>query len=317
MNLQLINEILSKIIKTIEDAAVATVRSLSKTITTHTYKVEVKNPVKKVGVEGAVEVTNHPDITPEIKKLVAAIEGLKKPLTPHKGVKVENFPKFPAFPQFPKEFKVSNLSNKTELSNINVIVNALGELEKVVKKIKLDPTIKVEAPIVNLPAPTVKVEKTPSPVVNVEAPDLSEFKKIMKFLESLDAKNPLAVRLSDGVKFYKAVDRLAEAYVANNSAPFQDFGNNDARPVVNRNGELQVTVADTWDVNDVEKVSSALTYFGEESVDGKWRVREVVRAGVLTTIRHATVRNNPDVDGYGNAWIDRADLVYGYAREAL
>lgn len=307
-------KLVQTIITSIQNTGISAVRTLNKTITTHTYQVVVKNPVKKVEVEGAVKITN----PTSNKDVIITLKELKKALLPLKSIKVENFPKplpFPKFPEFPKKIEVSNLKDTTEVSNLNVIVTALGTLEKEIKKLKLDPKIQVEAPVI--PAPVVTVEKTPSPTVNVAAPDLSEFKRIMAFLESLDAKHPLAVRLSDGKAFYKAIDRLGELYTANTEPPFQDIRNQSARPMVNRNGELQVTISDTWDGNDVDKASSTVTYAGEESVDGKWRVRKITKSGNITSIRHATIRNNPDYTSYEDAWADRTSLTFDYAREAL
>ncbi len=104
---------------------------------------------------------------------------------------------------------------------------------------------------------------------------------------------------------------------ANAGTPFQYYTGDGARPLVNRNNELQVSVNDTWDVNDTDKASATVTYFGEESVEGKWRVRKVVTSGDITSIRHATVRNNSEVSNYVDAWTSRTSLTFSYAKEAL
>jgi len=314
MTWELLKELVQSLINSIQNTGISAVRTLNKTITTHTYPVTIKNPVKKVEVAGSVRVTNPSNN----KDVIITLKELKKALLPYKSIKVENFPKqtpFPKFPEFPKKIEVSNQQDKVQVTNFDGIVKALFEVQTQVKKLKLDPKIQVNAPII--PAPIIHVEKTPSPTVNVEKPDLSEFKRIMVFLEGLDAKNPLAVRLSDGKAFYRAIDKLGELYTANTESPFQDIRNQSARPMVNRNGELQVTISDTWDGNDVDKVSSTLTYAGEESVDGKWRVRKITKSGTITSIRHATIRNNPTYLDYESAWGDRTNLSFEYAREAL
>lgn len=315
MDWKLLQGIITQIINAIQNTGVAAVRSLSKTITTHTYKVKVDNPVKEVKVEGRVKVQNQKDVEREVKAVAQAVKALEKALAPLKTVKVENFPKYPEFPKFPKFPEFPKIPETTTVSNLNIIVNAVGELEKAVGKLKLDPTIKVEAPII--PAPVVNIPKADPPVVNVEKPDLSSIETLVEFFEGLSAKKPLPTRLSDGSKFYKAVDRLADVVTANNTSDFMDENGDPTRARVNSNSEMVVTTADTWGLNHSEEID-LITYLGKQDVTGEYRIMKIVDDGNgLKTLTYASIRNNPTVDNYSDAWDNRATLDYGLISEAF
>lgn len=317
-------EQLVKIAQTVIDSftnvAVAHFNGLKKLFTTTILKVQVQNPTKKVEVTGEVKVSNTQPLLNALGGVVLAINGLKKPIMADKSVKVTNlkdikFPEMPKMPEYPKEMKISNMKEFTE---------AVEKVAEFVAKIKYDPRIEVnptpitvKPPIVNVEAPVVNVPKQEPPIVNVEKPDLSDIKKLVKFFENLNSKNPLAVRLSDGQKYYKALEKMAEIYAGTNFSVFQTTDGSEGRAILNNRNELKTTISDTWDANDIDKVSTTLTYFGEETADGTWRVRKVEKSGTITSIRHATKRNNDGYTGYEAAWANRATLNYGFAREAL
>jgi len=315
-----ITKLANEFIKSIQNTGVFVVKSankkadeLKKILSSNTFSVMVKNPQKKVDVKGTVVVGNQSKLEKKIDKLEKAISKISDILPSLKEVEITNHK------SFPKSVKVSNLSDKTRVQNLNVVVDALDEVKKVVSKLKLDPQIKVSAP--KIPAPVVKIAKQPAPVVKIQEKevDLSALNDLTDFWQSLtkSAKKSISVRLSDGKKFYKAMDKMIEVATANNSSHFRYYTGGEARPIVNKNDELQVTVNDTWEVNDTQRVSNVLTYFGEESVDEKWRVRKVTKSGTLTAIRHATIKNNSSIEGYDEAWVERTSLEYGLVREAL
>lgn len=295
---------------------VVDIRRISK----QTFSVKVTNPQDKVEVSGSVKVSNQPDLEKKIKDIALAIRELKKPLAALKKVDINNFPKpqpFPKFPEFPKEFRVTNPQTEVTIKNMQQFVNAVDKIVTQISELDLKPVVKVEAPVVNVPEQKAPVVNVPAPVVNVEKPDLSDIHEIIEFLEEIGPKKPLAVRLSDGGKFYKALEKMAEIYAGQEVSVFQSVDGGSGRAMLNARNELKTTISDTWDANDVERVSSSLTYFGEETADAAWRVRKVTKDGTITSIRHATARNNPDVASYEDAWTARVDLEYGYAREAL
>ncbi len=240
MDWKTLQGIITQIINAIQNTGVAAVRSINKTVITHTYKVKVDNPVKEVKVEGRVKVQNQKDVEQEVKKVAVAIKALEKALAPLKSVEVKNFPKYPEFPKFPEFPKIPEHPKSVEINNLEVVINGLKGLEKTINELDLKPKINVAAPVI--PAPIVNVPKADPPTVNVEKPDLSQIKKLVEYFESLDAKHPLAVRLSDGKAFYKAVDRIVEAYTSNNSSPFMDANGDDARAMVGEDGRLDIQV---------------------------------------------------------------------------
>lgn len=291
-------------------------RRISKT----TFSVKVTNPQTKVEVAGAVKVTNQPDLEKKIKDIALAVRELKKPLAALKKIDINNFPKpqpFPKFPEFPKSFSVSNFPKEMKINNMGDFIKAVDKLVTQISELDLKPIVNVAAPVVNVPEQKAPVVNVAAPVINVEKPDLSDIHAIQEFLEAISVNKPLAVRLSDGKKFYKALEKMGEIYTGTNFSSFMDSEGGEGRAMLNSRHEVKVTTSDTWDANDVEKVDANVTYFGEETADSVWRVRKVVKDGTITSIRHASLRNNPDIEGYEAAWTARADLDYGYAREAL
>lgn len=320
MKYETILKLVQSVIDSFTNVAVAHLNGLKTYLSKTVFSVKVTNPATKMKVEGEVKVSNTQPLLKALGGIVLAINGLKKPMMADKKVEVSNFkdikfPEMPKMPEHPKEMKISNMKEFTD---------AVEKVAEFVAKIKYDPRIEVKpadvhvkAPVVNVAAPVVNVPEQKPPVVNVEKPDLSDIKKLMIFFEGLNAKNPLAVQLSDGKKYYKALEKMAEIYAGSSFSAFQDSEGNDARALTNHRNELLVTTSDTWDANDVDKVSDTLTYFGEETANGTWRVRKVTKSGTITSIRHATKRNNESLDSYEAAWTDRENLDYGYAREAL
>lgn len=320
---QTISKMVEQVIRSIQNTGIAVMQrlhtefeQLTEKLTAHTYPVEVKNPQTKVEVRGTVVVGNQGKMEKEVRDVSSVLREIKKILPDLNKVTVLNPTKIP---DYPSEMKVTNFPDKTEVSNLPLLIKAIHDLDDTVSKIDVKPEVNVEAP--NIPAPIVNIPKYVPPAINIQEKevDLSPVKDLLDFWKTLSgsAKKSLSVRLTDGDKFYKAMEKMGEIMTANPMSAFQHYTGEGARGIVNRNNEVQVTVNDTWDVNDTIKASTTVTYFGEESVDGKWRVRKVTKAGSLTSIRHATIRNNPTYTNYIDAWNGMTQLVYGYAREAL
>lgn len=317
MNYQQIIQIAQNIINAIQNSALLVGREI-KTIPTKVFSVRVSNPQTKVEVTGKVEV-DQVKTQSGIKEVTTSVRELKTALKPLSSIRVLNFPKFPKippFPNFPKSISVSNMPKETRISNIDEFVNAIKTVNETVSKLNLSPEIKVAAPTVNVPAPVVNIPKAVPPQVNVEAPDLSELSKITDFLESIGVKKPLAVRLSDGAKFYKALEKMADIYAGSSFSAFQDSTGQNGRAILNRNNEILVTSEDTWILNDVQE-GAGTDYLGKESVDGKWRVIKATQVGDYTTFRYASVRNNPTITTYEQAWADYENLIYDRISVAL
>lgn len=315
MDWKAIVNLTQSVINSIQNTAVFCMKEVRR-ISKQTFSVKITNPQDRVEVSGVVKVSNQKPLEDQIRNIALAVRELKKPLAALKKIEVSNMvapTKIPDFPEFPKGFKVTNMTE---------FIKAVEDICDDIKKLKFEPKINIPAPVVNVPEQKAPVVNVPAPVVNVQAPvvniekpDLSDIHAIIEFLEKISSSKPLAVRLSDGRKFYKALEKMAEIYAGTEFSAFMTPTGDGGRGVLNKYNELRVTVNDTWDANDIEKVDANLTYFGEETIDGAWRVRRVTKSGTLTALRHATLVNNPGIESYEEAWIQRATLEYGYARE--
>lgn len=319
---QIIRQITEQIINSIQNTGIAVAKSVNSkieelkgVITTHKYQVEVQNPTEKVEVKGTVVVGNQAKLEKKVDDVNKAIVTLNKLIPTLKKIEVTNQK---AFPEFPKDIRVSNLHDSTRISNINMIVDSVDDVKKAISKLKMDPQIKVEAPVI--PTPVVNVPKQAPPVVKVtqKEVDMSALTDILTFWQSLteSAKRSLSVRLSDGKEFYKAIDRLSES-VANNVFPFVDETGYPTAAKVDKNKNLVMTTADTWGANHTEK-DGTTSYFGKEDVDGRWAIIKIVELVTDNeTLTYATIVNNPGIDNYSDAWDSRSTLNYNLYSEAF
>ena len=318
---QTISEIVEQVIKSVQNTGIFIGKLLQKqfdelkgVITTHKYQVEVQNPTEKVEVKGTVIVGNQTKVEKDIKDVVSKLQELKKAIPSMMKVQVTNQEKL----LFPKSFEVTNFPDKTKVLHLEDVIDELEKLNEAIGKLKLNPEIKVASQ--KIPAPIVNVPKQPAPVVKIteKEVDLSALNNLTEFWQSLttSAKKSLSVRLTDGTKFYKAIDEFIES-TANVSMPFANLNGDSVRAIVDGNQNLITTVTDTWGTNNTIQVGD-LTYLGKEDVDGRWsilRIYEPVEND--KTLNYATVVNNPLITSYLDAWDSRAGLVYGIYSEAF
>lgn len=326
MKYEQILKLVQSVIDSITNVAVAHFNGLKKLLQTSVFKVRVVNPATKIKVEGEVKVSNTQPLIKAIGGVVLAINGLKKPLMAKKDVVVSNF-KDLKFPEFPKKIEVSNPQKEVKITNMKEFTDAVEKIAEFLAKVKYDPRIEVKAsdvkikpPVVNVEAPIVNVPKQDPPVVNVAAPDMSAFKKLLEFFDAINAKKPLAVRLSDGKAFYNALQKMADIYAGSSFSAFQDVSGNEGRAILNKNNQVQVTTVDTWSLNDVDTVNNGqFTYLGEETVDGSWRITRVEKTGQFNIMKYATTKNNEAAAAYDypTAWTNHLTLGYGRVSEAL
>lgn len=312
----MIKQIVEQIIKSIENSSVVAVRALKQTITSHTYLVKVLNPVKDVTVRGSVRVENQID-NKEITRILNELKGILPTL---KRVTVENQVVIPQFPKFPTEISVSNLKNTTEVTNFKEILTAISNLEKSIGKLKLNPEIKIGSPVI--PAPIVNIPATPAPVVNLNEKEV-DFKPLIKSVDKIkelwgefNVKNPLAVRLSDGKAFYKAVDRLAEAVSFRAASSFKRVSGEEERAIVDSHNRVLVANAEYWGLLKKETITDT-TYILEQTIDDDWRINKIVKTSSLLESSYATIKNNQNVTNYSDAWDNRSSITYGDIEEAL
>lgn len=244
-----LKSIVRQVIDSIQNTGIASTKSIIGILKENTFKVKVENPQKEIEVSGKVEVNNLQKIEQLLEKYmgtnakevtISNVEFLKLPKAQTSEVTIKNLKDFPVL----EAVTVNNPQKSVEVNNLQIVVQALRALEQQIKKIDVKPEIKVDAPFI--PAPVVNIPKQTAPIVTVNEKevDLKDVKRMADLLDSLvgNSKKAMSVRLTDGKEFYKAVDRLAEAYTANNTSPFRDAGGTSARAVVGTNGGLNVNV---------------------------------------------------------------------------
>jgi hypothetical protein len=90
---------------------------------------------------------------------------------------------------------------------------------------------------------------------------------------------------------------------------FQDTQGNRGYGLTNILRQLSVVQEERWGINDTFK-SGTITYSGEEDVDGNWIVRKITKGTGTVNMAYATVKNNPLVTNYTDAWDNRVTLTF-------
>lgn len=183
--------------------------------TTEMMKLAViVNALKKVetAVAGlnitSIEVNNLEEVKAhlrnELHAVVVAVKGLKFPDT----VKVSNFPKQEKVDiKIPDTVKISNLSDLTAF---------FKDLKAAIEAIQVNPQVSVNVPDVIVPEIKLPTVNVPTPQVTVEPQVIVDINALLKALKplnylSLNPARPLAVRLSDGQNFLKAMKEVVDA----------------------------------------------------------------------------------------------------------
>jgi hypothetical protein len=193
-----IQDILNYITRQLEAVSKATVLALKG----HMFSVRVSNFPKTQTVKGTVTVGNQKNLERGIKDLQKRMEKIAETIVALdfptemtvKNIKDTPIPEKTIIPEYPKQLDVTvkNPQDKVEVTNLGGLSKQITQLEKAVKGLKLDPKINVDAPQVN-------VEAAKPPVVNIP-----ESEKLV----SDDPKKFVPVRLTDGKKFYEAINEF-------------------------------------------------------------------------------------------------------------
>jgi len=287
MQFKVIQEITGNIINTIQNVGIASVNAIK----AHTFGVTVKNFPKNQTVSGTVTVANQKKVEKKLseghliqKSVLSWLRAFKLP----SSIEVSNFPErakpavfpksfnidnFPKQLPYPKNFRVSNQPT-AQLKTLNVKIDKLtGEI----KKLKLDPTIKVEAPktervVVPAPSVTVKQEKIdykklaalmPKPAKEID------YDKLSKSISKQVAGMVVSVG-GGGGKRKEGLDDLTRSY----------------------------NIADKDAAGDVK-------YYGFTGRTGDWYILKEDS----TTYEYRYIKGS---SGYAENWTDRATLEYGY-----
>lgn len=307
-----IKQILEFIKKTLENNALAVVRSLKAhifTVRLLSNKVEVTNPFKLPSIV-RVRETNPYTATKDIQKQTdeykkALVEQIKKvnlelaKLKPYSEVTITNLKEIKPL----ESIRIKNPQRTVSINNFYEIQKELGKIQKSIKELKLDPKIIVPDVIV----PEIKIPDIKQPEIKNNI--------LLDQLEKLIGTNPkkyVPVRLTDGEKFYEALSELVETVSGGGGGKyaFQDTTGERTYGLVNTLRQLIVVNEERWGLNNSEKVGTT-TYTGEEDVDGNWIVRKIVKTGSNIQMSYATIKNNPAITDYQDAWDDRATLEYG------
>lgn len=291
VDFNLIKQIVGNIQTTISNTGLNVVNSLK----AHTFKTRVSNFPKTQAIKGTVTVANQRNVEKEVKSgnkllksILAGIKGIKFP----KMIGINNFPKYPDQKDFPKEFKISNFPKQPPFpKNIRVSNQSTKELKEIykcvetvnesVKKLKLSPTIKVEAPKpekIIIPAPNVSVTQ--------EKLDLKALAKLMPKQEKIDYK-----------KIGEAVAKsMAEATISVG-------GGGGSRK------EGQDDLTREYNVSDKDAVN-LIRYYGFIGRSGHWYILKEN----TSTEEYRYIKGSSD---YESNWTGRADLEYDYYHEVF
>jgi len=301
-----IKEAVSIIKTSLENTAIATVKSLK----SHVFKVDigkkefaVANWPKKQVVEGKVAVVDLEKLEKQLVKIAEWQKNLEKSLRDLSNkdtVKVANFPKIPEFPQFPTstklagEVKVSSGSFSSLLKAIEGLSELVAKLPTYYPEVKIPPFPKVEIP----PFP-----KIPEPLSEVS----------IKNLEKLISKDPqryVPVRLSDGKRFYQAIEELTVS--ASRAQAFSDSKGVRQQALVDEDRHVQVDVLTMPQAVEIQqeymgkKASGDYDYFGFKDNGGTgWKI---MRKNNTNDSAWAYAYGTSD---WTTAWADPTVLVYG------
>jgi len=203
-------------------------------------------------------------------------------------------------PRFTKDVTdaLSELASKVEnpVINVNIATEALKAIEKAIKA--QEPT--EEVTVKNLGELTRAINDLKPLLVNLSSTiedsktEVSEdvvldkeSKKYLKNLEFLDtdAKNPIAVRLSDGKEFYKAVGDLnggIRAMTGSSGNNFLTPTGNPTKANVDANNNLKVS-QDNYTVKIVYVSAGKPQYIGKAlpgtaSSDAGWQIQKLTYA---------------------------------------
>lgn len=316
-------ELLDFIKNTIETTATASVKAILQAthkviIGNESLNVNIKNLPNPLPVKGDVTVKNLKDHTEDWIELQRVVEGipalLKNLATP--TARVSNLKDI----KFPNKLEVSNPQRKVEVTNLDALYKALQSIKTAISELPKEfPETKIP-PFPKLPEypkfPEMKFPKMPEFPKEISVKDLQKLIKLAEKLTAGDPKEPIAVRLSDGKKFYEAITEFLTTG-GGGQIPFTYYAGGRAEALITSKREQAVSMTERYTNNDVDIPNATTTYIGQEDVDSNWLVTRIVQSGNVNSFRYATIRNNATKTTYTGAWNARATLSYGKVSEAL
>lgn len=302
MDFQIFSKALQTIVSTIENSTIASVRSLK----AHTYPVRVTNQVNKVQVSGTVVVGNQRNLEAKVVSVEKAIKSVDKSVKEEakleRAVRVLNFPKELDLSRlekgdikshslieklikvvqslhFPTKLEITNQIDTT--SEIKRVVGAVADVERAVKGLRLDPKITVQPPErLIVPPAQVTVEKTEI--------DYEKLASLIPQPEPIDYQ------------------KMAEVIGKEIAGMIVTVGGSRSRA----GNSSRVTNGQEF-VNN-RYVDGVITYYGSQRPNGDWLIRKDDATDLNNMIEtYASIKNNPSVSTYTQAWNNRTSLTYG------
>ena len=314
-------KLIQQIVKNIQDTITNTVIGSSRSLMGHTFKVKTINFPKIQKINGIVTVSNQKRVEKELKTNGVTLKTIFKWLKSFKlpkEIKVSNFPNFPKHIPYPTKMEVSNFPTPVEpIKNIRVsnqptkeikdLSKLLKAVEKAVKGLKLDPTIKVQAPRaekVIVPAPQVSVTQ--------QEIDYEKLASLIPIAETLDID-----KLSESIAKEIAASMVTVGGGGSGGKyAFRDSNGKPSHGIVNDLHQQSTVVEDRWGLNNTNKAGN-ITYTGQEDIDGNWIIRKITKTGSNIAMSYATEINNASVTTYTDAWNDRTTMTYDLYKVAF
>jgi len=307
--------------QTIEGNVKAAVMALKQNIFTvklDSNKVEVTNPFKLPDIV-SVKVSNpNKDYQTDIKSIKLLLtESFKRmngailSIKPSGSTRVNNFKEL-VIPVPPKEVKITNPQKEVTLLNIGLLTKELGNIKSVLNKLpKVYPQAPKSVTVDNFKELNTALEKMT--LLLKEIGKETKVSNIKDFnITGTDAEKYVPVRLSDGKKFYKALEELSIGTTKNYA--FSDSQGVKQHALVNENRQQLAINEDRWGLNNTETTGDT-TYIGSEDADGNYLIKKIVDSDSLITMTYATKKNNSTITTYTYAWSHRTSI--SYARYSL
>lgn len=267
--------------------------------------VEVKN-LNDINVSNLDEVKAH--LRNELRPVILAINSLSKVM----GKASSN-----ANPKLNYEIKIPEV---IKLADFDALKKSITDLAAILKGKEFNPTIKVNVPDVIVPdikIPEIKIPDivVPEPKItvnpaslNLDLTELLDALEPLKFLSN-KATNPISVRLSDGQKFIKALQNVADkagqvvtSFSASSGMSGEDYKH------IERDGDDILARYKCADTDD----DASPNYYGFLDKEGNWYILQEVLVAGANTYRY--VRGTAD---YATNWGNRAGLTYDYFSEVF
>ncbi len=304
MDRQLLKASLEFIKQTLEALTRASVKSLK----AHSYKVEldrtdvtVKNFPKPPKVQD-VKVTNQQDVNTHLERVQTAIEKLNRSVIERQVVKEIRVSNLKEIPKSPEKVTVTNQPTSIAVSNLETVLRALRDLTDSVKKL---PTSYPETKIPDFPT-IPDFPEIPDYPTEIRVNNLEDIKDD-------DPKKYVPVRLTDGKRFYAAIEDLIVGSSGKYAFMRPDGAKGQAR--MDSSNRLEMGGSARFTTNDII-ADGDYRYECMETSDGEWLVMRI-DTGTNRQFRYATITNNVDIETYEEAFTGYADLTYGTVSQAL